>query len=89
MPTGGMGLFFIPVYVASFIFGIIYLIASSMLDKRGGDNINHSAHIFGSLFGAGFVIIACISFSNYPILTAFVEQVKNMSPQDFIRFGRY
>ena len=38
------------------------------LDKRGGGNINHSAHIFGALFGVGFTIIACQAFSDYPVL---------------------
>src|SRR5580765_2328958 len=50
------------------LFGIIYLFVSGWLDKRGGGNINHSAHIFGALFGVGFTIIACQAFSDYPVL---------------------
>jgi membrane associated rhomboid family serine protease len=53
-PLARLGLFFIPIYVAGFLFGIIYLFVSGWLDKRGGGNINHSAHIFGALFGVGF-----------------------------------
>ena len=26
------------------------------MSKRGGDNINHDAHLWGSLFGLGFTI---------------------------------
>jgi membrane associated rhomboid family serine protease len=87
-PLMGMGLFFIPVFVAGFIFGLIYLAVSSWLDKRGGGNINHSAHIFGALFGVGITIILCFAFSNYPVLEAFVEQIKNANPSDWIQFGR-
>lgn len=84
-PLEGIGLFFIPVYIAGFIFGIIYLFVSNWLERRGGDNINHSAHIFGALFGIGFTIIACQAFSEYPLLEMFVEQIKNMSPSDIIQ----
>ena len=45
-PILGIGLFFIPVYIAGFLFGVIYLLVSNWLDRRGGGNINHSAHIF-------------------------------------------
>ncbi|MBL7739338.1 MAG: rhomboid family intramembrane serine protease [Chitinophagaceae bacterium] len=86
-PLAGMGLFFIPIYIAGFLFGIIYLFVSNWMEKRGGDNINHSAHIFGALFGLAFTIIACVSFADYPVLSLFVEQIKNMSLEDIIQFG--
>ena len=85
-PINGIGLFFIPIYIAGFIFGIIYLLVSNWMEKRGRDNINHSAHIFGAIFGVGFVIIACQAFSDYPVLKAFIEQIKNMDPKDIIQF---
>jgi membrane associated rhomboid family serine protease len=87
-PLTGIGLFFIPIYVAGFIFGLIYLLISQWLDKRGGGNINHSAHIFGALFGIVFTIIAGEIFSEISILNFFTEQIKNMNPADIIQFGR-
>jgi len=84
-PLVGIGLFFIPVFIAGFIFGIIYLLISNWLDRRGGGSINHSAHIFGALFGVGFTIIACQAFSDYQVLTMFVEQIKAMSMSDIIQ----
>lgn len=87
-PIGGIGLFFIPIFVAGFIYGFIYLAITAWLDKRGADNINHSAHLFGALFGIGFTIIFCNAFSNYPVLQAFIDQIKNTDPSDFIQFGR-
>ena len=87
-PLTGIGLFFIPIYVAGFIFAIIYLLISGWLDKKGQGNINHSAHIFGALFGIAFTVIAGKIFSEFPILSFFIDQIKNMRPGDFIQFGR-
>ncbi len=87
-PINGIGLFFIPVYIAGFLFAIIYLLVSSWLDRKGGDNINHSAHIFGAIFGLAFTILACVTLSEYPVLTAFIDQIKNMNLKDIIQFGR-
>ncbi|MEP7372002.1 MAG: rhomboid family intramembrane serine protease [Chitinophagaceae bacterium] len=87
-PLTGIGLFFIPVYVAGFIFGLIYLLISQWLDKRGEGNINHSAHIFGALFGIVFTLVAGQLFSDFSVLDFFVTQIKNMNPSDIIQFGR-
>jgi membrane associated rhomboid family serine protease len=87
-PLLPMGLFFIPVFVYGFIFAFIYLFVSGWLDRRGDGNINHSAHIFGALFGIAFTIIACQAFSDYEILKEFVNQIKNMDPGKIIQFGR-
>jgi membrane associated rhomboid family serine protease len=84
-PILGIGLFFIPIFIAGFLFGIIYLLVSNWLDRRGGGNVNHSAHIFGALFGVGFTIVACQAFAQYPVLTEFVEQIKNMDASDIIQ----
>ena len=86
-PVSGIGLFFIPIYIAGFLFGVIYILVSNWMDKRGSDNVNHSAHIFGALFGIGFTIVFCKAFSDYPVLAAFIDQIKNMDPKDIIQFG--
>lgn len=49
--------FIIPVGIPAFIFGILWLIYSFYMSKRGGDNINHNAHIWGAVFGIVFTII--------------------------------
>ncbi len=87
-PLAGMGLFFIPVYIAGFLFAIIYLVVSSWLDRKGQGNINHSAHIFGAVFGIGFTIIACQAFSQFPVIQNFVDQVTNVDLKELIKFGR-
>jgi membrane associated rhomboid family serine protease len=87
-PTQGMGLLFLPVYIPGFLFGIIYLAVSSWLDRKGGSNINHSAHIWGAIYGIVFTIFVCKIFSDYPVLQRFIEQVRNMKASDFIQVGR-
>lgn len=76
-PERGIGFVFIPgVYIPGFLFGFLYLIISSYLDKRGGGNINHSAHIFGALFGIAFLIVMAYAFSDYRVLDTFITRVQ-------------
>jgi membrane associated rhomboid family serine protease len=82
-PIEGIGMMFIPIYIPGFIFGPIYLIISSILDKRGGSNINHSAHIWGAIYGVIFVIISCYFLSEYRPVTEFVNSVKIYLAQKF------
>ena len=54
-----------------FIFGTAYLVGSYYYGKRGKDNINHAAHIYGALVGLIFCIIV------YPrSILLFFEQVR-------------
>lgn len=54
-----------------FIFAIAYLIGSYYFAKRGQDNINHMAHIYGALFGVLFCVVV------YPrVIFVFFEQIK-------------
>ena len=78
-PMQGVGLIFIPVFIPGFLFGIIYLLISYWLTKKGGSNINHSAHIWGALFGIVFVFVACKLFGNYPILSYFWHSIKTFN----------
>jgi len=68
---------FIPIDIPGFIFGIIYIVASAYLDKRGGGNINHSAHIFGALFGIIFVFALVTLIGNLDVADNFIKQVKS------------
>jgi membrane associated rhomboid family serine protease len=46
---------FVP--MPAIIFGICYIGYSIWMDKRGGDNINHSAHLWGAGYGMLFTVI--------------------------------
>ena len=74
-PTMKMGLFLIPVMVPGFVFGPIFLLLSAYLAKSGRGNINHSAHIWGGVFGIVFLIICCQFLSDYRPVEMFVSQV--------------
>jgi membrane associated rhomboid family serine protease len=54
-PTMGLRIFPIPLDIPAFIFGPLYLIVSAYLAKKGHGNINHSAHIWGAVFGIAFL----------------------------------
>lgn len=56
-PYVEVGFFIIPPIIPGFIFGPLYLLISALLDRRGGGNINHSAHIWGALYGVMFIIV--------------------------------
>ncbi|BAV04650.1 Membrane associated serine protease, rhomboid family [Filimonas lacunae] len=74
-PTTGIGFIFLPFYIPGFLFAIIYLVISSVLAKRADSHINHSAHIWGAIYGVAFLIFTCYVLSDYKVLSNFAEQV--------------
>lgn len=75
-PNTGVGLIFIPgLRIPGYIFAIIYLVISTILAKRGQDNIGHTAHITGAIYGLVFTYIATELFTDYDILNSFWRQV--------------
>ncbi len=74
-PTMGMGIFPIPFSIPAFIFGPLYLIISFYLAKKGGGNINHSAHIWGAIYGIVFLIITCQFLSRFRPVENFMSEV--------------
>lgn len=75
-PLQKLGLIFFPVMIPGFIFGTLYLVFSSILERRSKDNINHSAHIWGALYGVVFLIVASNFFSSFPVLQNFIADVR-------------
>jgi len=74
-PEITVGFFIIPPIIPGFIFGPLYLLVSIWLDRKGGTNINHSAHIWGAVYGLAFIIIAG-SFMGYNAFEHFIDGVK-------------
>ncbi len=74
-PTLELYIFFIPIPIPGFIFAPLYLIISALLDKKGSGNINHSAHIWGSIYGLVFVIIAC-RFIDFPVIKNMFHSIR-------------
>lgn len=75
-PYVEVGLFFIPPFIPGFVFAPLYLAFSYYLEKKGGGNINHSAHIWGALFGLAFIIVVGKFVGNYNAITEFINGVK-------------
>lgn len=50
-PMSKIYLFFIPIGIPAVIFGILYLVYSAYMDKKGKDNVGHDAHFWGGVFG--------------------------------------
>ena len=47
--------FFLP--VPAIIFAALYVGYSIYMDRKGGDNVNHSAHLWGAAWGVAFTLI--------------------------------
>jgi len=77
-PTNSLSLLFLPIPIPGFIFGPLYLIITAYLDKRGGGGINHSAHLWGSLYGIAFVVALSFALqTGFNPLTHFVDAIQN------------
>lgn len=55
-PLGGMGLLFLPFVLPSVVFGLLYLILTAYMARKGKDNIGHDAHFWGAVYGMVFTI---------------------------------
>ncbi len=75
-PTIKIGLFILPPIIPGFIFGPLYLGLSVYMAKRGGDNVNHSAHFWGAVWGVVFVIVTCSLLSSFNPILNFIESIK-------------
>ena len=56
-PLSSIMFIFLPIPIKGFIFGALYLWYSSYAANRGGDNIDHTAHFYGAVFGFLFPLI--------------------------------
>jgi membrane associated rhomboid family serine protease len=74
-PYVTVGFFIIPPIIPGFVFGPLYLVFSAYLDRRGGGNINHSAHIWGAVYGLLFIIVAG-ALVGYNAIGGFIDGVQ-------------
>lgn len=54
-PWSMLYIYFIP--VPAILYAVFYVIYSIYLDKKGGDNVNHSAHLWGAAYGVLFTVL--------------------------------
>lgn len=55
-PLAKIIVFPIPVGIPAIVYAVLYVGYSVWMEKRGGDNVNHSAHLFGAAYGVLFVL---------------------------------
>jgi membrane associated rhomboid family serine protease len=80
LPTVEVGLIFIPKGIPGYIFAVLYLAISFYLDKRGGGNINHGAHMWGAIYGLLFTIAFVTAMGKLDLIENFKEQLQAAKP---------
>ena len=61
---------FFAIPINSLIFGILYLAYTYYMSKKGQDNINHDAHLWGALGGIGLLIAI-----KPQVINSFIQQL--------------
>ncbi len=64
--------------VASAVYAVLYIAYCVYMGKRSADNINHDAHLWGSIFGLAFTLVL-IGVLQPSLFTAIIEELKNPS----------
>ena len=54
------------------LYAVLFLAYSVYMSKRGGDNVNHDAHLWGALFGVVFTILA-----DHSVVETFLNQMSH------------
>jgi len=75
-PTMQIGFFIIPPIIPGFIFGPIYLALTAYLSKKGQSGINHSAHLWGSIYGVVFLIVTAHFIGHVDVFSLFIDQIR-------------
>ena len=56
-PWSKLIIFPIPLPIPAILFAVLYIGYSVWMDRRGGDNVNHSAHLWGAAYGVLFTVL--------------------------------
>lgn len=59
--------------VPGIIMGVLYLVYSQYMSRRGTDNVNHDAHLIGALFGFIFPLII-----NFRLIGVFLDRLMDL-----------
>ncbi len=64
--------------ISALLFAVLYIVYCVYMGKKGGDNVNHDAHLWGSLFGLAFTLI--LIFALQPdLFNQIIEKLKQPS----------
>ena len=59
--------------IPGIIFAILYIVYSQYMSRKGGDNINHDAHLLGAVFGFLFPLFIDIS-----LIKVFISEIMSV-----------
>jgi membrane associated rhomboid family serine protease len=57
LPWSKISMMFIPIGIPAILFGALYIAYSAYMQKAGRDNVNHNAHLWGSIYGFAFASV--------------------------------
>jgi membrane associated rhomboid family serine protease len=64
--------------ISAAVYAVLYILYCVYMGKKSGDNINHDAHLWGSLFGLAFTLIL-IAYLQSALFTDIIEELKHPS----------
>jgi membrane associated rhomboid family serine protease len=64
--------------ISATVYAGLYILYCVYMGKRSGDNVNHDAHLWGSLFGLAFTLIL-IAYMQPALFTGIIEELKHPS----------
>ena len=64
--------------ISAALYAVLFIVYCVYMGKRGGDNVNHDAHLWGSLFGLAFIFVL-IGVMQPALFEGILEQLKNPS----------
>jgi membrane associated rhomboid family serine protease len=73
-PLGMLGIYFV-IPIPAILFGVLYLLFSAYMAKKGGDNIGHDVHFWGAVFGFVLPILLKPAF-----FLEFISNLKELLP---------
>lgn len=64
--------------ISATVYAVLYVLYCVYMGKKGTDNVNHDAHLWGAVFGLAFTLIL-IAFMQPQLFTGIIEQLKHPS----------
>ncbi|MGE9314446.1 rhomboid family intramembrane serine protease [Niabella sp. CJ426] len=76
LPTSPIYFIFLPIPIPGWVFGLAYVGISAYLDKKGGGNINHGAHLWGAIFGVVFTVLFVSLKTDFNVWENFINSIR-------------